>query len=84
MVSEMDDEEQPKGGDLEKLSKHRVQLLEVRGLLDTHDGSTKIGGSRQDIWMDKSTGELWVARKHRSVWYERLYINPRELNVPGF
>lgn len=80
----MHDEEQPKRSDLEKLNAYRIEQLELRGLLDTHDGSSKMGGSKQDIWMDKSTGELWVARKRGATYYERLDVNPRELGVSGF
>jgi len=80
----MHDEEQPKRSDLEKLNAYRIEQLELRGLLDTHDGISKMGGSKQDIWMDKSTGELWVARKAGSVYFERMYLNPREKGVSGF
>jgi hypothetical protein len=80
----MHDDEQPKRSDLEKLSAYRIEQLELRGLLDTHDGSSKMGGSKQDIWFDKSTGELWVARKRGATYYERLGVNPREEGVSGF
>ena len=77
-------EEQPERSQLEKLSKFRIKQLEQHGLLDTHDGVSKIGGSKQDIWYDKSTGELYVAKKINSEYFERLWINPRDEGVPGF
>jgi hypothetical protein len=80
----MHDEEQPQRSDLKKLDDYRIQQLELRGLLDTHDGTTKIGGSKQDIWLDKSTGELWVARKRGATYFERMGLNPRERGVSGF
>ena len=78
------DEEQPDRSQLEKLSKFRIKQLEQHGLLDTHDGVSKIGGSKQDIWYDKSTGELYVAKKINSEYFERMWINARAEGVPGF
>ncbi len=80
----MHDEEQPDRSDLEKLSQFRIKQLEQHGLLDTHDGYSKMGGSKQDIWFDKATGELWVARKINTQYFERMYINPREEGLAGF
>lgn len=76
--------EQPDRAQLEKLNKHRIKRLKFHGLFDPHDGFTKIGGSRQDVWIDKSTGELWVARKNDPSHYERMYLNPRERGIVGF
>ena len=67
-----------------KLGKHEVRRLESLGLLDTHDGVTKYAGSRQDIYLDKDTGELWVARKHSAQYYEQLGVNPKARGIPGF
>jgi hypothetical protein len=78
------DEEQPPRSQLEKLSKYRVKQLILRGLIDPHDGYSKLGRSRQDYWMDKDTGELYVGRKHGSIYFERLGINVRDEDVSGF
>ncbi len=77
-------EDQPNRGDLERLSPWRIKQLEDRKLIDTHKRTTKLGGSSQDIWMDKRTGELWVASKFYAQQFESLEINPRDLGVPGF
>ena len=76
--------EQPDRAALEKLSKHRIKRLQFHGLFDPHDGVTKIGGSKQDVWFDKSTGELWVARKNDTSHFEKMYLNPREMGIAGF
>lgn len=80
----MHDDEQPDRSQLEKLSKHRIKQLIFWDIIDPHDGYSKLGGSKQDYWMDKSTGELYVARKHGAIYFEPLGINPRERGVPGF
>ena len=78
----MDD--QPNRSAIRALSKHEIKRLQQRRLLDLHDGVTKFGGSRQDVFMDKDTGELWVARKYSPSYFERLHLNPREMGIPGF
>ncbi len=80
----MHDEEQPEAGQLEKLSPDRIRRLMKYGVFDPHDGQTKLAGSRQDIWMDKTTGELYVAMKINSSYFEKMYINPRKRRIPGF
>ncbi len=80
----MHDDDQPPRSQLEKLSKYRVKQLIVRGLIDPHDGYSKIGRSRQDYWVDKTTGELYVGRKSGSIYFERLGINARDEDVDGF
>ncbi len=76
--------EQPRRGALKKLTLYRVKILESRGQLDTHDGRWKFSGSRQDLYLDKETGEIWIAGKHNPTHFDPAHINPRKAGIPGF
>lgn len=63
-----------------KLKPDMVNKLEKRGLIKTHGrGSDKIGGSKQDIFVDKKTGELYAKPKNGSGPGERLHINIKDV-----
>lgn len=78
----MDD--QPSRSAIKKLTLYQVKTLQSYGLLDPHDGKSKFAGSRQDVFLDKHTGELWIARKNYPAHFEPTYINPRKEGVPGY
>ncbi len=76
--------DEPDKGSLRKLGKHEIKRLIFHRILDPHDGVTKYAGSRQDVYIDWRSGDLWVARKHSPSHFEPLYVNPRDEGVPGF
>jgi uncharacterized protein RhaS with RHS repeats len=63
-----------------KLDSGMVKKLERRGLIRTHGrGGDKIGGSRQDIFVDKKTGELYAKPKNGRGPGEPLGVNIKNL-----
>lgn len=76
--------DQPNRASLRKLSSNQIKRLQYHRVLDPHDKATKYAGSRQDVYIDKDTGDLWVARKHSPSHFEPVGLNPRELGIAGF
>jgi hypothetical protein len=63
-----------------KLSPQMVKKLESKGIIKTHGrGSDKIGGSKQDIFVDKKTGQLYAKPKNGSGPGEPLGANIKDL-----
>ncbi len=65
---------------LSRLSDKQVSNLQKQGVLQTHgQDSVKIGGSKQDIYIDKATGELYTAAKKVQQLADKIYINVKGL-----
>lgn len=69
---------------MNRLTNAQVKELMKRRLIDPHDLRDKLGGSKQDYYVDKSTGELHVALKYGASHFEPLGIIPRDLGIPKF
>ena len=69
---------------MNKLTKQQVKELIKRKLIDPHSTRDKLGGSKQDYFIDKSTGRIYVALKYGGEHFEDLGINPRELGITKF
>ncbi|MEM9461818.1 MAG: hypothetical protein AAGF11_47105 [Myxococcota bacterium] len=66
------------------LTLQQVKELQKRQLLSPHSTQEKPAGPKQDYYIDKNTGQIYVGLKHGAKHYEEIGINPRELGIPKF
>ena len=65
-------------GDFRMLRGWEIQILKDRAAIDLHDGKLKIGGSRQDLYVDKKTGDVYTCRKGGWTEMQETGINIRD------